>query len=54
MPDNKVPMNPTWAMLVGYQWGWSQMTKCTWLTKLQKFEHVPSNLLDRLICGSFG
>ncbi len=54
MLDNKVPMNPTWARLVGYQWGWSWMTKCTWLTKLQNFEHVPSNLLHRLICGSFG
>jgi len=23
MHDNKVPMDPTWAKLVGYQWGWS-------------------------------
>jgi len=30
------------------------MTKHTWLTKLQNFEHVPSNLLGRLIRGSFG
>jgi hypothetical protein len=47
-------MSPTWAKLVGYQWGWSQMTKHTSLTKLQNFERVPSNLLGRLICGSFG
>jgi len=25
------------------------MTKCTWLTKPQNFERVPSNLLNRLI-----
>jgi hypothetical protein len=30
------------------------MTKCTWLTKPQNFERVPSNLLSRLIRGSFG
>jgi hypothetical protein len=52
--DNKVPMNLTWAKLVGYWWGWSWMIKCTWLTKLQNFEHMPSNLLGRLICGTFG
>ncbi len=52
--DNKIPMNLTWAKLVGYWWGWSWMIKCTWLTKPQNFEHMPSNLLGRLICGSFG
>jgi hypothetical protein len=52
--DNKAPMSPTWAGLVGYwSWGWSRMTKHTWLTKPWNFEHVPSNLLGRLICGSF-
>jgi len=27
------------------------MTKHIWLTKLRNFEHVPSNLLDKLIHG---
>ncbi len=52
--DNKVPMNPTSAQLVGYQWRWNRMTKHTWLTKPRNFECVPSNLLGRLIHGSFG
>jgi hypothetical protein len=52
--DNEVPMNPTWVGVVGYQWGWSQMTERTWLTKPWNFEHLPSNLLGRLICGPFG
>jgi hypothetical protein len=30
------------------------MTKRTWLTKLQNFECVPSNLSGRLICDFFG
>jgi hypothetical protein len=51
--DNKVPMNPTWIGPIGYHWGWSQMTKRTWLTKLWNFECVPSNLSGRLIHDSF-
>ncbi len=47
-------MSLTWAGPVGYQWGWSWMTKCTWLTKPWNFELVLSNLLGRLIHGSFG
>jgi hypothetical protein len=54
VPNNKVSMSPTWIGLVGYWWGWSWMTKCTWLTKLRNFEHVSSNLSSRLIRGSFG
>jgi hypothetical protein len=30
------------------------MTKHIWLTKLENFEHVPSNLSGRLISDSFG
>jgi hypothetical protein len=30
------------------------MTEHNWLTKLRNFERVQSNLLGRLICGSFG
>jgi hypothetical protein len=29
------------------------MTKRIWLKKLQNFEHIPSNLSGKLICGSF-
>jgi hypothetical protein len=54
MLDNKVPMNPIGVGPIGYWWGWSQMTKRTWLTKPRNFKCVPSNLLDRLICDSFG
>jgi len=51
--DNKMWMSPTWVRPIGYRWKWSQITKCTWLTKLRNFEHVPSNFLGRLIHGSF-
>jgi hypothetical protein len=51
MPNNKVPMSLTWNGPVEYQWGWSQMTKCIWLTKLWT---CAINLLVRLIRGSFG
>jgi hypothetical protein len=54
MLDNKVPMNPTWIGLVRYRWKWSWTTKHTWLTKPWNFEHVPSNLSNKLIYGSFG
>ncbi len=54
MPDNKMPISPTWVGLVGYWWRWNRMTKHMWLTKPQNFECVLSNLLSRLICGSFG
>jgi hypothetical protein len=53
MLNNKVLMNRTWVRPIGYQWKWSWMTKHTWLRKPQNFERVPSNLLTRLICGSF-
>jgi hypothetical protein len=53
MPKDKMQMNPTWTRLVRYQWGWNRTTKHTWLTKLWNFEHVLSNLLGRLIYGSF-
>ncbi len=52
--NNKVLMSPTWARPIGYQWGWSRMIKHIWLTKLQNFKRVPSNLSSRLIHGSFG
>jgi hypothetical protein len=54
MLNNKVPMSPTWIGLVGYRWGWNQMTKHIWLTKFWNFECVPSNLSYRLKFGSFG
>ncbi len=49
MPKNKMPMNPIWIGPIGYQWGWSRMTKCIWLTKPWNFECVLSNLSSRLI-----
>jgi hypothetical protein len=52
--DNKVSMSPTLTRPIGYQWRWSRMTKCIWLTKLWNFERVPSNLLARLIYSFFG
>ncbi len=54
VPDNKVFMTPIWIGLIGYLWGWSRMTKCTWLTKSQNFERVPLNLSGKLIHGFFG
>jgi hypothetical protein len=53
VPRNKVPMNPTWFEQFKYYWRWIWITKHTWLRKFQNFEHVPSNLLIKLICGSF-
>ncbi len=52
--NNKMSMSPTWAKPIGYWWRWSQITKCICLIKIWNFEHVPLNLLSRLICGSFG
>jgi hypothetical protein len=54
VPNNKVPMNPTWTRPVRYQWRWNWMNKCTWLTKPRNFKRVPSNLSSKLIHGSFG
>jgi hypothetical protein len=52
--DNKVPMSLTWVGPVKYWWRLSWMTRHAWLTKPWNFECVPSNLLGRLIRGSFG
>jgi hypothetical protein len=30
------------------------MARRIWLTKPQNFDHEPSNLLNKLICDSFG
>ncbi len=53
MLDNIVLKSTTQVELITYWWRWNWMTRCIWLTKIQNFDHEPSNLLGKLIRNSF-